>query len=161
MTLLDAVRSHLAPRISQLLFLFLAPSASLLAPGSAAGQSVDTTITIRATGSTLEFIPPRLAAKTGTRVRIRFVNEGTLPHNVVLPRSEDDIDGLVQAAYAAQESGFVPLGQKAKLLGYTKLASPGETVEITLTMPAPGEYTYICTFPGHATSMFGTLRALR
>ena len=145
----------------KLFWLLVTPCSMLLAPGRLESQSVDTTITIRATGSTLEFAPPRISAKTGTRLRIKFVNEGTLPHNVVLPRNEDDIDGLVQAAYAAAESGFVPLGQKAKLLGYTKLASPGETVEVTLTVPAPGEYTYICTFPGHATSMFGTLRALR
>jgi plastocyanin len=140
----------------------LAPCSVLLAPGlSQAQTAVDTTITIRAVGSTLEFVPPRISAKAGTRIRIRFVNDGTLPHNVVLPRSEDDIDGLVQAAYQAAETGFVPLGAKAKLLAYSTLASPGQTVDLTFTMPAPGEYTYICLFPGHATSMFGTLRALR
>ena len=134
---------------------------ALLAPVLCSAQNVDSTITIRAVGSTLEFVPPRISAKAGTRVRIRFVNDGTLPHNVVLPRSEDDIDGLVQAAYNAAETGFVPLGAKAKLLAYSTLASPGQTVDLTFTMPAPGEYTYICLFPGHATSMFGTLRALR
>lgn len=133
-----------------------------LAPETGHGQvAFDTTITIKASGSTLEFVPPRISAKTGTRLRIRFVNEGTLPHNVVLPRSEDDIDALVQAAYGAAETGFVPLGDKAKIVAYTTLASPGQTVEVTFTVPPPGEYTYICLFPGHATSMFGTLRALR
>jgi uncharacterized cupredoxin-like copper-binding protein len=136
---------------------------ALLVRGAAldAQTAVDTTITIKAIGSTLEFVPPRISAKTGTRLRIRFVNEGTLPHNVVVPRSEDDIDGLVQAAYQAAESGFVPLGQKGKIIAYTTLASPGQTVEVTLIVPPPGEYTFICLFPGHATSMFGTLRALR
>ena len=133
---------------------------AVLAP-RAQGQASDTTITIKAIGSTLEFVPPRISAKTGTRLKIRFVNDGTLPHNVVVPRSEDDIDGLVQAAYGAAESGFVPLGQKAKIIAFSTLASPGQTVEVTLTVPPPGEYTYICLFPGHATSMFGTLRALR
>ena len=126
-----------------------------------AQTAADTTITIKAVGSTLEFVPQRISAKTGTRLRLRFVNEGTLPHNVVIPRSEDDVDGLVQAAYGAAETGFVPLGDRAKLLAYSTLASPGQSIEITLTVPAPGEYTYICLFPGHATSMFGTLRALR
>lgn len=139
----------------------LAPCSLLLVPCVCLGQGTDTTITIRASGSTLEFSPQRISARTGTRLRIRFVNEGTLPHNVVVPRSEEDIDGLVQAAYLASESGFVPLGHKGKLLAYTTLASPGDTVEVTLTVPAPGEYTFICLFPGHATSMFGTLRALR
>jgi len=130
--------------------------------GSVAMQGgADTTITIRAAGSTLEFTPTRVSAKAGTRVRIRFVNEGTLPHNVVVPRSEDDIDALVLAAYQAAETGYVPVGMKDKLVGWTALASPGESVEMTFVMPAAGEYTYLCMFPGHSNSMLGTLRALK
>jgi plastocyanin len=124
-------------------------------------QAPDTTITIRASGSTLEFDPPRIAVRNGLRVRLRFVNQGTLPHNVVVPRSEDDLDALVLAAYESSETGYVPVAQKDKLLGYTRLASPGETVEITFTVPPPGEYRYVCLFPGHANSMLGTLRALK
>lgn len=130
-------------------------------PAASVGQSADTTITIRAVGSTLEFTPTRVSAKAGTRLRLRFVNEGTLPHNVVVPRSEDDIDALALAAYQAGESGYVPMDLKAKLVGWTTLASPGETVEMSFVVPAAGEYTYVCLFPGHSNSMLGTLRALR
>lgn len=126
-----------------------------------AQAAADTTITLRAAGSTLEFQPPRISAKHGTRVRLRFVNSGTLPHNVVLPRDEGDIDALALAAYGAAESGYVPVDQKDRLLAYSALASPGDTVELTFVVPPPGEYTYICLFPGHANSMFGTLRSLR
>jgi len=124
-------------------------------------QGADTTITIRAASSTLEFTPTRVSAKAGTRVRIRFVNEGTLPHNLVVPRSEDDIDALVLAAYSAGETGYVPMDLKSKLVGWTTLASPGESVEVTFVVPAAGEYTYVCLFPGHSNSMLGTLRALK
>lgn len=127
-----------------------------------AGQGiVDTTITIRASGSTLEFTPTRVSAKAGTRVRIRFVNDGTLPHNVVVPKSDDDIDSLAIAAYAAGQTGYVPMDMKDKLVSWTALASPGESVEATFVVPAAGEYTYVCLFPGHANSMLGTLRALK
>jgi plastocyanin len=121
----------------------------------------DTTLVLRASGSTLEWIPARLSARSGTRVRIRFVNDGTLPHNVVVPKDEDDLDALATAAYNAGASGFVPLGDTAKLLVYSKLVSPGETVELSFVMPAPGEYRYVCLFPGHANSMLGILRSLR
>ena len=124
-------------------------------------QGADTTITIRANGSTLEFTPTRVSAKAGTRVRLRFVNEGTLPHNVVVPKSDDDIDALVLAAYKAGETGYVPMELKAKLVGWTSLASPGESVEVTFTVPPAGEYTYVCLFPGHSNSMLGTFRALK
>jgi plastocyanin len=124
-------------------------------------QGADTTITIRATGSTLEFSPTRVSAKAGTRLRIRFVNDGTLPHNLVLPKSEDDIDALVLAAYKAGETNYVPMELKDKLIGWTTLASPGESVEVSFVVPVAGEYTYVCLFPGHSNSMLGTLRALK
>ena len=130
-------------------------------PPGTAPQGADTTITIRAVGSTLEFTPTRVSAKAGTRLRLRFVNEGTLPHNVVVPKSDDDIDALTLAAYQAGETGYVPMDLKAKLVGFTTLASPGETVEVSFVVPAAGEYTYVCLFPGHSNSMLGTLRALR
>jgi plastocyanin len=121
----------------------------------------DTTIVVRAAGSTLEFVPPAISAKNGTHVRIRFINEGTLPHNIVVPRKDDDIDALALAAYEAGESGYVPLSRREQLVAYSTLASPGETVEISFVMPPPGQYTYVCLFPGHANSMLGTRRSLR
>jgi plastocyanin len=129
--------------------------------GVARAQGADTTITIRAAGSTLEFTPARVSAKAGTRVRIRFVNDGTLPHNLVVPKTDDDIDALALAAYQAGETGYVPLELKEKLVGWTTLASPGQSVEVTFVVPAAGEYTYVCLFPGHSNSMLGTLRALK
>lgn len=129
-------------------------------PGTGA-QGADTTITIRASSSTLEFNPTRVSAKAGTRVRIRFVNDGTLPHNLVVPKKDDDIDALALAAYQAGETGYVPMSMKDKLVSWTALASPGESVEATFVVPAAGEYTYVCLFPGHANSMLGTLRALK
>jgi azurin len=121
----------------------------------------DTTITVRAISSTLEFVPARISLKTGTKLKLRFVNEGTLPHNFVLPKSDDDIDAMAVAAYQAGEHGFVPPDTRDKLIAFTRLASPGETVEVEFVVPAPGSYTYICLFPGHAANMLGTLRSLK
>ena len=124
-------------------------------------QGADTMITVRASSSTLEFNPTRVSAKAGTRVRIRLVNDGTLPHNLVVPKEDDDIDALAIAAYDAAATGYVPTAMKDKLVVWTALASPGESVEATFVVPAAGEYTYVCLFPGHANSMLGTLRALK
>ena len=145
----------------------IAYTTTLVVLGAAAGvplaaqAKADTTITIRADGSTLEFQPARISVRNGTRLRLRFVNAGTLPHNFVIPRSDEDIDALAVAAYQAGESGFVPVADREKLLAFTALASPGDTVDVTFVVPEPGEYTYVCLFPGHANSMLGTLRSLR
>ena len=61
----------------------------------------------------------------------------------------------------AGETGYVPMGLKEKLVGWTTLASPGESVEMTFVVPAAGEYTYVCLFPGHSNNMLGTFRSLK
>ena len=128
--------------------------------GAQAVPAPDTTITVRANTSTLEFDPPKISAKQGTRVRIRFMNVGTLPHNFVIVKNENDIDDL-SAAASKVGGDYVPLAQKDKMIAFTKLASPGQTVEATFVMPAPGEYTYVCLLSGHSNSMLGTLRSLK
>lgn len=129
-------------------------------PGLPASSLPDTVITIRANSSTLEFDPPAIAARQGTRLRLRFVNEGTLPHNLVITRDEEDIDSLAAAASRAGQD-FVPHALEAKLVAWTPLASPGQTVEVTFVVPPPGVYTYVCLMTGHTNSMMGTLRSLR
>ena len=130
------------------------------AQSGAAPPPIDTTITVRANSSSLEFDPPSIAAKHGTRVRIRFVNSGTLPHNIVVVHDENDIDDLAMAAMKAG-GDYVPLAQKAKMIAWSALASPGQTVDVTFVVPPPGEYTYVCLMSGHANSMIGKLRSLR
>jgi uncharacterized cupredoxin-like copper-binding protein len=122
---------------------------------------IDTTIVVRAEGPILEFIPGRLAAKAGLRVRLRFINDGLLPHNVVVPNDYDDLDELSTASMQSGSTGYIPMALKDKMLAYTKLASPGDTVDVVFVMPAAGEYTFVCLYPGHTNIMTGTLRSLR
>jgi uncharacterized cupredoxin-like copper-binding protein len=121
---------------------------------------VDTTIVIRTVGSNLEFMPSQIAVKAGKRVRIRYVNDGTLPHNIVLMKDADEIDMLGMAAFQASKTGYVPLEHKDRMYAYSTLAVPGETVEIEVIAPPPGEYLYVCLYPGHYNMMIGTLRTL-
>ena len=130
-------------------------------PAPDAKVAIDTTIEIMAMGSTLEFETSEIAVKQGKRVRLRFMNHGTLPHNLVIAKTEDDVDVLAAAAGAAYKTGYVPLELKDRMIGYTALASPGETVEFVFVVPPPGEYTYVCLISGHYTSMLGTLRSLK
>ncbi|MGH7463560.1 MAG: plastocyanin/azurin family copper-binding protein [Longimicrobiales bacterium] len=122
---------------------------------------VDTTITIRTTGSNLEFSPSRISAKAGTRVRISYTNEGTLPHNIVLVKEEGDIDMLGMAAFQASKTDYVPVQHSERMIAHTELAVPGTTVEMTFVVPPAGEYFFVCLYPGHYNMMVGTLRSLK
>jgi len=124
------------------------------------GPSSDTTITIRTVSSTLQFDQPRISVRQGTRLTLRLVNEGTLPHNLVVARNDDDLDALADAASKAG-GDYIPLALKEKMIAWTRLASPGQTVEVTFVVPPPGEYPYACLMSGHSMSMLGVLRSLR
>lgn len=124
------------------------------------GFVADTVITIRTTGSNLEFSPDRISIKQGTRVTVRYINESTLPHNIVVVKNESDIDALGMAAFSASATGYVPIDQAAKMLAYSPLAVPGRSVDINFVTPAPGEYYFVCLYPGHYNMMVGTLRSL-
>ena len=64
-----------------------------------------------------------------------------------------------KAAFNARETEFIPAAMKTAVLAHTTLAGPGESVEVTIKVPAKaGSYPYLCSFPGHfALGMKGTL----
>lgn len=131
-------------------------------PGSVDAQQdtpVDTVVDLRSEGTVLAFFPDRLSLDAGTRVTLRYANEGTLPHNLVLLLDDSVLDAMAIDAYEASDTGYVPEGYDDAILAATPLVSPGQTVEITFVVPEPGEYTFVCLFPGHANSMLGTLRS--
>ena len=138
-------------------------AADLSAQQAAAATTADpdTTIEIRTFGSNLEFEPSTIAAKQGTVVRLRLINDGTLPHNLAVVKDESDIDVLGPAAFKAKDTGYVPLDQEDRMYAWTDLAAPGETVEVTFTVPPPGEYWFVCLYPGHYNMMVGTLKSLK
>lgn len=122
--------------------------------------ATDTVITVHTVSSTLQFDTPRISVRQGTRLTVRLVNEGTLPHNLVVAKTDDDLDALAEAASKAG-GDYVPLALKEKMIAWTKLASPGQTVEVTFVVPPPGEYPYACLMSGHSMSMLGVLRSLK
>ncbi len=96
--------------------------------------------------------------KPGQKVSVTLKNVGTTPkfsmgHNfVVLDRTINP--GNVQASFLDKASteashDYVPPDAK-EVLAHTKLLGPGESETVTFNAPfIPGEYLYLCSFPGH------------
>ena len=118
------------------------------------------TVVIASRGPELAFHPDRISAESGSVVIVRYENGGDLPHNFVLVRNDEAIDGLAAAAYEAAGTGYVPLDMRDDIIAFSPLISPGGTADLEIVIPPPGEYTYICLFPGHSQMMLGTLRSL-
>jgi plastocyanin len=127
----------------------------------AAAPKPDTTVTIRSSGTALEFEPDEIMLKQGLRVRIRFVNESSFPHNLIFVRDQMEIGELAAIAMNADKTGNVPLTEAKKMFAWTSLAQPNTTVEVTFVVPPPGMYTFVCLSPGHHNTMLGSLRSLK
>jgi azurin len=116
-------------------------------------------------GDDMKYSVTEIPAKPGETLRIRLTSKGTLPkiamaHNVVVLKPGSKQLDFVNAAAMARATDFIPTEMKAQVLAASTLAGPGETVEVTIKIPAAGTYPYVCTFPGHfAAGMRGTIVA--
>ena len=104
----------------------------------------------------------RFEVKAGQPVKLEFVNPDATPHNLVIvkPGTGDSV-GLAATRMAADpvqaKSGqYIP--KTDNVLFHTKMVPPiaGETLRF-MAPKAPGNYPYICTFPGHWTIMKGVM----
>lgn len=117
------------------------------------------TVTITPEGNKMAFAQKQITVQPGQRVKIIFENTATSPamqHNLVLLNTaeKDVVRRVGQAALSAED--YVP--DDPSIVAATDVAKPGETTSVTFTAPqTPGEYTYVCTYPGHYVSMQGTL----
>lgn len=85
---------------------------------------------ITITGKEFAFTPNTIAVRKGQPVSLTFKNAGTFPHNLTI----------------------------AELNVQTKTVQPGEEDTISFTPSQTGQFTYMCTVPGHADrGMKGTL----
>jgi azurin len=121
------------------------------------------TIDIVATDD-MKFSVTAIAAVPGERLRIRVHARGVIPkvamaHNVVVLHLGTDIDALLKDGAPYREHDFIPPSMAGSVIARTALAGPGESVQVTFTVPeTAGDYPYICTFAGHfQAGMKGTL----
>jgi azurin len=94
-------------------------------------------------------------------VQIVLTNADAMQHNLVLgaPRSVQEI-GTAAATLPPpsdpQAKAYVP--DTPLVLNATRLLQGGETDRLNFTAPdKPGEYVYVCTFPGHWIRMYGVM----
>jgi azurin len=115
------------------------------------------------TDDTMKFSITTLTAKPGERLTVKVTNSGKMPkmasaHNFVLLAKGADLNAFTGEAVMAQATEYIPAKLKNQVLANTKLAGPGESVEVSFAAPtAPGVYQFICSFPGHFAMMKGTL----
>jgi len=111
----------------------------------------------------LKFDAPNITVKAGTKLKLTFVNKDDMLHNFVLTTkgSGNAIGELaMKMGLDGERLNFVP--DNAAVLAHTTLLQPGKSDTIYFTVPSvPGDYPFICTYPGHYLVMKGVLKVIK
>jgi azurin len=119
-------------------------------------------ITLGVINGQMKFTQTTITARPGQRLAITLNNTDDMPHNIVIFRRgtfsdyEKELFGSLNEPNA-QLRGFVP--DSPNVLVASRLLNPGESTVVTFDAPTePGEYPFVCSFPGHWATMRGVLR---
>ena len=142
-------------------FLSALVATALIAVASA--QAAPRVIEITANDQ-MKFSVATIDAKVGEELKVVLSNIGTLPkeamgHNWVLLKPGTDVAAFAAAAATARDTDYVPASMKDKVAAWIKVLGPKQKGETTFTVAAAGDYTFVCSFPGHYLLMKGTLKA--
>ena len=122
-------------------------------------------IRIEAVAALMKFDLSRFTVTAGEEVVIELVNKDEMPHNLLVTK-EGALETVSLAAEAMMSSpdafakSFIP--KTPEVLFAMRLLNPGETLQARFTAPTqPGNYPFVCTFPGHWRTMNGIVEVVR
>ena len=114
-------------------------------------------IEITPKGNAMEFATKSFEVKAGQEVKLIMNNTATMAamkHNVVILNDKSKIQEVGLAALSAEN--YLP--DHPAIIIATPMADAGKITSVTFKAPnKTGEYTYICTFPGHYNLMQGKM----
>jgi plastocyanin len=108
----------------------------------------------------LKYDVEAITVKAGSKIKLTFNNNDDMQHNVVI--TEPGMATLVgemalKLGIDGERLNFVPT--TPNVVVHTFLLQPGKSDSIYFLAPdKPGEYQYLCTYPGHFMVMRGTLK---
>ncbi len=153
---------------------FLVACAALLAagcgpstqtPSPAAAGTAATPRLVEITGNdTMKFSVTSIAAKPGEYLTVVLTNTGSMPvtamaHDWVLLKQGVDAAAFDTAGITDKDTDYIAPALENEIIAKIGLLGPRKSGQVTFQVPtAPGDYTFLCTFPAHfQAGMHGTL----
>ena len=122
------------------------------------GGKIDASILV-GTLTGLRFTRSQFQVTSRSRVRLIYENSEDMLHNLVLTapgRADAVADAAIQLGIKGAAQHYVP--RTRDVLFNSVLLEPGKSDTIYFRAPdIAGEYPYLCTFPGHGTTMRGVM----
>jgi putative membrane-bound dehydrogenase-like protein len=126
---------------------------------------IDKVITINVVKNVMKYDKAVITAKAGTTIKIILNNPDYMQHNLVII-NKGTLEKVGAAADLLARTGdgakvnYVP--KVPEVLAATPLINPNGKYSMTFKVPdVPGNYPYICTFPGHWRIMKGILKVTK
>ncbi|MEO8482235.1 MAG: plastocyanin/azurin family copper-binding protein, partial [Acidobacteriota bacterium] len=140
-----------------------APAVAGATTGAARPGALSTlAVTLSVVTGEMKFSQTSIAVRAGQHVELTFSNTDDLQHNLVIFKRgsiatyEKELFGSMNDANA-QARGFVP--DSPNVLVASRLLNARESTVLAFDAPSePGEYPFVCSFPGHWLMMRGVLR---
>lgn len=106
-----------------------------------------------------------IVVAVGKPVELVLINDDAMPHNLVITQPEA-LEAIGSAAErlppTADAQGRLYVPNSPQVLHATKLVEFGQQARLSFTAPdTPGDYHFVCTFPGHWRRMNGTLAVVQ
>ncbi|HCD53052.1 MAG TPA: azurin [Balneolaceae bacterium] len=144
--------------VSLLLILFVSNPFTNSSIEKPAANDDKVEITIEANDQ-MRFNLSEIKVKEGDTVVLTLKHVGKLPkaamgHNWVLLKKDVAMADFAKTAMTAKATDYIPEGTEDVIV-HTKMLGGGEETTIEFEAPAKGEYTFICSFPGHYALMNG------
>lgn len=123
-----------------------------------------TVIHIKAIQNEMKYDLKTFSVPAGKPVELVFENPDFMQHNLLITEiGKLEVVGKAADKLAADPKGaerqYVP--DIPEVLFSTKLVNPQETVRLKFVAPAkPGDYPFVCTFPGHWLIMNGIMKVV-
>jgi putative membrane-bound dehydrogenase-like protein len=137
-------------------------AAATATPSTVVGANDTLKVTLSVIVGQMKFDQTTITARAGQHVEITFTNTDDMAHNIVIFKRgtmatyEKELFGSMNEPNA-QLRGFVP--DSPNVLFASRLLNAGESTVLAFDAPAePGEYPFLCSFPGHWLTMRGLMR---
>ena len=135
------------------------------ASGSMNANLESVVISIKVVPDMMQYDNKLFTVKAGQKVTIDFENPDGMQHNLLIlkPKSLQKVgaaaDAMLRDPKAAEKS-YIP--DMPEILQAIKLLNPEESFQLTFIVPnEPGDYPFVCTFPGHWRGMNGIMRVVK
>lgn len=121
----------------------------------------DSVINLEA-GDDMKFNRSSFTIAAGKEVTLTLKHTGkmdkhTMGHNVVILKPGEEVREYGNEAQKAKDEEYTPQSLSAKVVAHTQLIGGGESTVLKFTIAEPGEYPFLCSFPGHYPIMKGTI----